>query len=86
MNRTALACAALVAATGFAMANEVHVKKPHHPDATRDQRIYDQRLDCWRSWSARYDKTNNEECVAANAKPRLGIDIDPFWIIQDLHP
>lgn len=81
MKRTVLALAALFAATGFAMANEVHVKEPHYP-AAHGQRIYDQQLDCWRDWSDRY----YGECVAANAKPRLGIDIDAFWIMQDLHP
>lgn len=86
MKRTVLAFAALLAANGFAMANKVHVKEPRSPDAAHGQRIYDQRLDCRHTWSARYDKTSDEECAAANAKPRLGIDVDPFWIIQDLHP
>lgn len=81
MKRIVVAFAALFAATGFAMANEMHVKEPHHP-GTYDQRIHDQRIDCRHDWSGRY----YEECVGARAKPVLGIDIDPFWLMQDLHP
>lgn len=81
MKRIVFAFAALLAATGFATANEVHAKKPHYP-AAREQRIYDQRVDCWHDWSGKY----YEECLPVHPKPLLGIDIDPFWIMQDLHP
>ena len=89
MKRTVLAFAALLAATGFAMAHEAHVKEPRQPAAHR-QVIYDRQLDCRRDWSNRYDDDwwdgYYEECVPTQAKPLLGIDIDPFWLLQDLHP
>ncbi|WP_378948679.1 hypothetical protein [Mesorhizobium sp. ANAO-SY3R2] len=81
MKRIVLAFAVMLAATSFAMAHEQHVKEPHYPGAY-DQRLQDQRVDCWRDQAGRY----YWECVAANATPLLGIDIDPFWIMQDLHP
>lgn len=81
MKRTVLAFTAMLAATGFSMANEVHAKQPHHPVA-QGQGNHDQRVDCRRDSSGRY----YGQCVALRAKPKLGIDIDAFWIMQNLHP
>ncbi|ODT07818.1 MAG: hypothetical protein ABS58_05495 [Mesorhizobium sp. SCN 65-20] len=70
MRRTVLALAAIVAATGLAMGKEAQTTKPHAPAACGITKS-GERLDC---------ADTGAPAPTKSTKPRLGIDIDPWWV------
>lgn len=78
MKRTALALAAVIAATGLATAKDAHVSKPHAPAACIET---SQKLDCGTTASISRDPNGAPVTTSATkAQPRLGIDVNP-WIV-----
>jgi len=71
MRRTILALAALAATSGFAMAKDTHIAKPH-AHAVCSQTMTKQKLDCGTTGST------------GRTEPRLGIDINP-WIVPSFN-
>ncbi len=71
MRRTVLALAAVVAATGLAMAKEAQTMKPHAPAACITKS--GEKLDC--------SNAGGQGTVPAKStKPRLGIDVSPWMV------
>lgn len=83
MKRTVLAFAAVVAATSFSMA-DTGVRKQHRPVAC-SKSISNQKLDCQSTGSVtRYSHAcpATANASARDKKPRLGIDIYPWFFPQ----
>lgn len=85
MRRTILALAALAATSGFAMAKDTHVSKPH-AHAVCSQTMTKQKLDCGTTGSISRDRHGGPVTTNSTGRtePRLGIDINP-WIVPSFN-